>query len=197
MMPTDAPTPAAAGDTTNDSGDTAPEAGAAGTERAEPAGEPAANSAADPETALAALRDRWLRTEAELQNYRRRAQRDVEETRRAAEDRALIEMIEYLDDLDRALAAAHAAGASAGWLQGVELVAQRMRDGLARAGVTAVAPAGEPFDPNLHEALLELPAPAGTAPGTVLHVERTGYRRGERVLRAARVTVAGEPAGNA
>jgi len=60
-----------------------------------------------------------------------------------------------------------------------------------------VSPVGEPFDPRFHEALILVPAPAGTAPGTVLHVERTGYRRGDRVLRAARVAVAADPTGNA
>ena len=204
MTPTDAPTPAAAGDTPSEARDAGPlEPGAEAlaaddaTLLAEGAPDATAVPASDPDAALAALRDRWLRTEAELQNYRRRAQRDLEETRRGAEERALVELIEYLDDLDRALAAAHAAGADAAWLQGVELVAQRMRDGLARAGVTAVTPAGEPFDPRFHEALIELPAPRGTAAGTVLHVERTGYRRGDRVLRAARVAVAGEPTGDA
>jgi len=150
---------------------------------------------AEAEAELAAARDRWLRSEAELQNYRRRAQRDVEEARRDAEDRALLETIECLDDLERALAAARDAGADPAWRQGVELVAQRMRETLNRGGVTMVSPVGEPFDPRVHEALIELPAPEGVPPGSVLHVERAGYRRGDRVLRAARVTVAAAPAG--
>ncbi len=148
------------------------------------------------EPEVAALRDRWLRAEAELQNYRRRAQRELEEARRGAEERVLLDVIEFLDDLERALTAARDAGGDAAWVQGVELVAQRMRDSLTRSGVTALSPRGESFDPRFHEALLELPAPEGTSPGTVLQVERTGYRRGDRVLRAARVAVAAEPAGN-
>ncbi len=151
-------------------------------------------AAPDPAAELAQVRDRWLRTEADLQNYRRRAQRDVEEARRNAEERAIVEQIEVLDDLDRALSAAREAGAAAAWVQGVELVAQRLRDSLTRAGVIAVNPVGEPFDPRFHEALIELPAPPDAAAGTILHVERTGYRRGERMLRAARVAVAADRA---
>jgi len=200
MSPMDVPTPAEAGhDETGPGGAQSPDdAGAEDTSLDPLAGVPetSATPVSDPDAALAALRDRWLRTEADLQNYRRRAQRDVEEARRGAEDRALLDVIEYLDDLERALSAAREAGAQAAWVQGVELVAQRMRDGLSRAGVVAVTPMGEAFDPRFHEALIEMPAPEGTPAGTVLHVERTGYRRGDRMLRAARVAVAGEPAGN-
>jgi len=165
--------------------------------RSDTEGAAAASALAEAVAELATARDRWLRSEAELQNYRRRAQRDVEEARRDAEDRALLETIECLDDLERALAAAREAGADPAWTQGVELVAQRMRDTLNRAGVATLSPVGEPFDPREHEALIELAAPDGVAPGSVLHVERAGYRRGDRVLRAARVTVAAAPTGDA
>src|SRR5262252_1699505 len=106
-------------------------------------------------------KDRWLRAEAEIQNTRRRAQRDREESVRSAEDRLLIDMIEVLDDLERALAAAPQAPASgaAAWAQGVALTAQRLRDALARRGVTTIPTVGERFDPAFHEALLEMAAP--------------------------------------
>ena len=135
-------------------------------------------------------KDRWLRAEAELQNYRKRVQREFEELRRGAEEGALVELLPVLDDLERALAAMREAGAPDGWTQGVALTAQRMRDSLARFGVEVVDPAGQPFDPAFHEAVLEMPAPEGVAPGTVLQVAHKGYRRGERALRAARVVVA-------
>ena len=65
-----------------------------------------------------------------------------------------------------------------------------MRDMLARNGVTPVASVGEPFNPLVHEALLEIPAPEGVTPGCVAQEVAKGYRRGERALRAARVVVA-------
>ena len=190
MTSSEIPTPASARSNPDDPRDVDPDA------EQEASGGRGVEAPASPEAELAALRDRWLRAEAELQNYRRRAQRDVEEARRCAEERGLLDVIESLDDLERALTAARDAGGDAAWVQGVELVAQRMRDSLSRAGVTAVSPVNEPFDPRFHEAMLQMPAPEGTPPGTVLRVERTGYRRGDRMLRAARVVAAAEP-GNA
>lgn len=162
-------------------------------EPAEPEGaaveEPPAGTEPQPD-----YRDRWLRAEAELQNFRRRASREWEEGRRAAEESVLLEMVAVLDDLERALAAAEPASS---WTQGVALVAQRIRDFLARQGVAVEDPLGRPFDPAFHEALLELEAPEGAAPGTVVQVVHKGYRRGGRALRTARVVVARAPAGSA
>ena len=145
--------------------------------------------AALPETAEY-YNDRWLRAEAELQNTRRRAARDREDAIRAAEDRILIDLIEVLDDLDRALASVPPEAANDPWTQGVTLTAQRLRDVLARRGVTPVAAVGQPFDPAFHEALLEVPARDDLAPGSVAEEVQRGYRRGDRALRAARVVVA-------
>jgi molecular chaperone GrpE len=150
-------------------------------------------------------KDRWLRAEAELQNFRRRASREWEEGRRAAEESVLLEMVAVLDDLERALATGDpgsapdsgpGSGAAGAWTQGVALVAQRIRDFLARQGVAVEDPLGRAFDPVFHEALLELDAPEGTAPGTVIQVIHKGYRRGARALRTARVVVARAPAGS-
>src|SRR5262245_47660628 len=135
-------------------------------------------------------KDRWLRAEAEIQNTRRRAQRDREESVRAAEDRVLLDMIEVLDDLERALAALPQESGASAWAQGVALTAQRLRDALARRGVTAIPTVGERFDPAFHEALLEVAAPEGIRPGEVAQEVLKGYARDNRALRAARVVVA-------
>ncbi len=157
---------------------------------------PPAPAAAAPAGAAAAeeaagLRDRWLRAEAELQNFRRRARRDAEESARAAEERVMREISAALDDLDRALASA--AGAPEAWTAGVRLTAQRLREYLAREGVRMLDPIGKPFDPALHEAILEMDAPEGIEPGHVVQVILKGYARGERSLRPARVVVARAP----
>ena len=135
-------------------------------------------------------KDKWLRSEAELQNFRRRSQRDRDDAVRAAEDRILLDLIELLDDVERALAALTPEQAADPWTQGVVLTATRMREALARRGVTVIDTQGQPFDPSFHEALLEVPAPAGIAPGCVAQEVLKGYRRGDRALRAARVVVA-------
>lgn len=158
---------------------------------AEPAGDAAAAEAQAPQAPEAPdYKDKWLRVEADLQNFRRRAVRDREESVARAEENVLLDVIGLLDDLERALAAMSAEQAGEAWAQGVALTAQRMRDMLARHGVTPIAAVGEPFDPSLHEALLEIPAPEGIAPGSVAQEAQKGYRRGERALRAARVVVA-------
>lgn len=150
---------------------------------------PAAEAAED----AAAFQDRWLRAEADLQNLRRRAALEREESRRSAEESVMLDLISILDDLERALDAVRAAGTEGAWLDGVDLVAARMRDSLARRGVEIMDPVGQPFDPAFHEALLEVPAPDGMRAGDVAEVVLKGYRRGGRALRAARVVVAREP----
>ena len=135
-------------------------------------------------------KDRWLRAEAEVQNTRRRMLRDRDDAVRASEERILIDMVEVLDDLERALAALPQEQAGNPWAQGVALTAQRLRDALARRGVTPIATVGEPFDPVFHDALLEVAPPEGTRPGAVVQEVQKGYARENRALRAARVVVA-------
>lgn len=168
----------------------APEAGAGGVNP-----EPRAPAAAGGAPAEPDYHDRWLRAEAEFQNYRRRAQRESDERARSAEERVMLEMILALDDLERALAAAREAGAPESWVGGVQLVVNRMGESLARHGVTAIDPLGERFDPAFHEAMLEVDS-ADVEPGHVVQVVVRGHRRGSRVLRPARVVVARRPAGS-
>jgi len=154
----------------------------------EPAGAPPDAAAAEESPAV--LRDRWLRAEADLQNYRRRARRDADEGRRIAEERVMLEIVHALDDLDRAAESAVQAGAPESWTAGVTLTAQRLREYLSREGVRTLDPSGQPFDPAFHEAILEVDAPPGVGPGHVVQVVLKGYARGDRSLRPARVVVA-------
>ncbi len=139
------------------------------------------------------LKDRWLRAEADLQNFRRRAARDREEAVRAAEESVLLELVAVADDLERALRNLPEDARREAWAEGVELVIRRIRDYLSRQGIEAVDPLGQRFDPAFHEALLEREAGERFAPGTVAEVVLKGYRRGDRALRAARVVVAARP----
>ena len=180
----------------------APAAGPAAAGEPSAAGEAAAGAEADAaglvgrvaelEAECAASRDRWLRAEADLANFRKRAARELEEAERRARDRVLGEVVSLADDLERALDAV-AAGEGEGPIQrGVRLVHDRVREILRTHGVEVVDPAGQPFDPHVAEALFEV-ATAAQAPGTVVAVVEKGYRIGERLLRAAKVTVACAP----
>ena len=162
---------------------------------------PAGNEPGAPETGATAAppqagaeaaeyKDRWLRAEAEMQNVRRRAARDRDEAITASEGRFLLDLVELLDDLERALAAVEPDQREAAWAKGVALTAQRMRDTLSRWNVQPIETVGRPFDPNRHEALAETEAPEGIEAGHVAQEISKGYRRGERTLRAARVVVA-------
>jgi len=144
----------------------------------------------------AILKDRWLRAEAELQNFRRRAAREREETRRSAEESVMLEIIAALDDLDRALATVPESGSPEPWADGVRMVGSRLVEYLGRQGVVTLDPMGQPFDPAFHEAVLEMAVP-GATPGHVTQVLLRGWRRGMRALRAARVVVARAPQGEA
>jgi molecular chaperone GrpE len=150
-------------------------------------------------TAKAEKADEYLemaqRTKADFENYRRRAVREAA----AAQDRGVAklakELLPAVDNLDRALAAAEAAGetdngTATTLVSGIKLVHADVIAALARAGIQPFSPQGEPFDPQHHEAVAQQ-AVEGAQPGTVIEVYQCGYRLGDSILRPARVVVAG------
>lgn len=152
--------------------------------------------AATPSAEVAPLReeleqwkDRALRLEAEMDNFRKRLQRLAEERIAADRERLLREFLAVADDLARALSADGADAQSI--LQGVELTNRSLMKLLSREGVTPIEAEGQPFDPAWHEAVGTVPASQANAdPDTVVHVVQPGYRIGDRLLRPARVIVA-------
>ncbi len=138
---------------------------------------------AEPESDAAAehLND-LKRVQAEYANYRKRVDRDRYVARELAVGEVITGILPVLDDLD--LAHAH------GDLEGspLELVAQKIRTIFGRYGLVQVGEAGEPFDPNLHEAIAQLPSKEVTV-DTIAEVVQPGYRLGERLLRPAKVAV--------
>jgi molecular chaperone GrpE len=134
------------------------------------------------------LKDRLLRQQAEFQNYQKRFQRELAEERRYAQMPLAGDLLPVLDNLDRATAAAEQAGETGPLVQGVALVRQQLLDLLRRHGVTLIEAAGQPFDPNLHQGLMQQPS-AGVPPNTVLQVLEQGFKIYDRVLRPAKVIV--------
>jgi molecular chaperone GrpE len=131
--------------------------------------------------------DRWKRAAADFDNFRKRAQREREEYVTLANERLVKELLPVLDDLERALVAA-SEHEEAALEDGVRLVHQSLASLLARQGLTEIETAGA-FDPHVHEALLSQPSDAEE--GSVIDVVQKGYRLGDRVVRPARVVVAG------
>ena len=154
-----------------------------------PPADPAEERLAALEAELARARDARLRTESDLQNVRRRHLRELDDAERAGAERMVAPVLSLVDDLDRALESAAAAGDGETPLaQGVALARQRLLDTLAGLGLVSIMPQGEAFDPHAHEALLHAPH-ASVPAGHVSQVVARGFKQGERVLRAARVVV--------
>lgn len=139
-----------------------------------------------------ARNEQLLRAAADAQNRVRRAETDRPRVQAEARASTLRPLLAVLDDLYRALSAAGVAtDASALALrEGVEGVVRNFEGALQTLGVEPIPAVGQPFDPYLHEALMNQPAPAGTPPGTVVAEFRRGYRAGDQVLRHSQVAVA-------
>lgn len=136
---------------------------------------------------LTAEQDRLLRLLAERENQVKRMERDQERERLRLQGELVGALLPLLDDLERALAQLDAEAAHA---EGLRLIAQRLEGLLAAFGLEPIAALGERFDPRVHEALIQLPA-TDAEKGTVIQELQRGYRLGERVIRPAKVAVAG------
>ena len=146
------------------------------------------------ETEKEEMRGQLLRTLAELDNVRKRAQKEASDARVYAIEKFAAELLNVSDNLARALAALSEEDRTAlsepgkNLLGGIEMTEKELHTVLARNGVTAIAAIpGDPFDPNLHQAVSQVPSPQ--APGTIHDVFQTGWKIGDRVLRAAMVAV--------
>jgi molecular chaperone GrpE len=154
-------------------------------------------------TAKAEKADEYLelaqRTRADFENYRKRAAREAAVAQERGITKLAKELLPAVDNLDRALEAAQAAASAdtdgtaqtdnGTLVSGIKLVHDDVIAALARAGIERFSPEGEQFDPQLHEAVAQIPA-EGAPSGTVVEVYQRGYRLGEVVIRPARVVVA-------
>jgi molecular chaperone GrpE len=138
--------------------------------------------------------DRYLRAAADLENMRKRQKREMEDARFDQKNKVLKEMLPVVDNLERAIEHATQAGSNP-IVEGVQLVLRQFQTAFERLDVLPVEAQGQPFDPNLHEAISQ--QESDQAPGTVVQVLQRGYRSGERLLRPALVVVAKAPAAKA
>ncbi|OQY28835.1 MAG: nucleotide exchange factor GrpE [Candidatus Cloacimonetes bacterium 4572_55] len=139
------------------------------------------------EKELRETRDKWMRVAAELDNTRKRAAKDKQMAVRITTDSILLDFLETLDNFDRALAT-DSSDNHGEFAKGVQLIHQQLIDTLARRGVKEMEVSGEPFDPDLHEAMMQVDS--DQAENRVVDVVQKGYVIYDRVLRHARVTVA-------
>jgi molecular chaperone GrpE len=141
------------------------------------------------------LKEKLLRTLADMENLRRRTEREVTDARTYAVANFARDMLNVADNFQRAIDSLPAESREGGdpafkaLIEGIELTEREMLKTLERYGVRRIDPQGERFDPNLHQAMFEVPNP-DVPSGTVVQVVQTGYVIGERVLRPALVGVA-------
>ena len=138
--------------------------------------------------------ERYLRTYADFENYRKRMQRDLADFRRYANEQMAADLLTVADHLGLAIQhAADSGEANQGLLTGVQLVHRQLRDVLEKYGITPFKAVGEPFDPALHDAMMQVET-ADAPPSTVVQVFQEGYRYHDKVLRHAKVGVSKPPA---
>lgn len=127
----------------------------------------------------------WQRAQADFINYRRRSEQEKEETTRFANAALMCCLLPALDDFERALACVPPKLAKNDWVQGISLVANKLRDTLQAQGLTPIKALGEPFDPCFHEAIMQTPGKDGIVTAEL----QKGYVFNNRVIRPSRVAV--------
>ncbi|HLH88145.1 MAG TPA: nucleotide exchange factor GrpE [Xanthobacteraceae bacterium] len=156
--------------------------------------EPAANAVAALTREAADLKDRLLRTLAEMENLRRRTEREVADSRQYAVSSFARDLLGVADNMQRALGTLsadfrdQADPVIKSHIEGVELTERELLKVMEKHGIRKFDPQGQRFDPNLHQAMMQVPDPS-VPDGTVVQVMQPGYMIGERVLRPALVGV--------
>ena len=138
------------------------------------------------------LKDRYLRLAAEYDNFRKRSQRERAEWADRAQAELLGKLLEVLDDLDRVVEGGEQLATVADLHQAVLLTDRKLWKELEKFGLELVDPVGAPFDPSVHEAISQIPAPTAEQVGAIAAVFQVGYRYKGILLRPARVQVYGE-----
>jgi len=156
------------------------------------AGDAAAQELVGLRAELEQANGRALRAQAELENFRKRSRREVDEQLRYASLPVISDLLPALDNLDRAVAAAEGHDNSASLLEGVKMVAAQLMAILDKHHCRPIEAVGSPFDPHLHEALAQEPS-AELPAGYVTRLARAGYKLHDRVIRPAQVLVSTGP----
>lgn len=148
-------------------------------------------------TEVEKFKDIALRSEAEMENVRKRATRDVENAHKFGQEKLIQNLLPVIDSLEKAIESAEQAGADDGAnkaiVEGVGLCLKMQLDVLVKEGLVAVEPSGEPFDPNLHQAMSMVENP-DVEPNSVVAVIQKGYTLNDRLVRPAMVMVSKAPA---
>ncbi len=141
------------------------------------------------ERRAASLKDQLLRTAADFENYRRRHRKELDEARLGGAEHLLKELLPVFDNLERATEHAGKATDVTAFASGIQMVIRQFHDTLRKQSIERVPTVGQPFDPNVHEAIQKM-ATTEVAPGHIAAEIQGGYRSGTRLIRPALVVVA-------
>ena len=137
----------------------------------------------------AKLKDAWLRTAADFDNFRKRTRKELEDARRSGREDLLRALLPVFDNLERAIQSAQRSSDVKAVADGLALVQRQFTESLGREGIARIPTVGQPFDPGFHEAIQQVET-SDHEPGTVLAEVQPGYVQGDRLVRAAMVVVA-------
>jgi molecular chaperone GrpE len=135
------------------------------------------------------FKDQALRAMADLDNFRKRSRKEVEDARKSGREDFLREFLPVFDNLERAMQSAKGASEIKPVVEGLDMILRQYGDTLERSGIKRVAGAGAMFDPLMHEAISQVETDEHP-PGTIITEVQPGYMNGERLIRAAMVVVA-------
>lgn len=149
---------------------------------------------ADPVAERDHIKEQLLRTAADFDNFRKRSLRELEDARNRSKAEAVLELLPVFDNLERAVSAANSESATVeSVMEGVSMVLRMFEDTVQKLGIQRISTQGVHFDPSVHDAIQQTES-SDHPPGTIVSEIQSGYRMGDRVIRAALVVVAKAPA---
>jgi molecular chaperone GrpE len=154
-----------------------------------------ADPLAEARAEVSRLKEVWMRTAADFDNFRKRSRRELDEARKAGREEILKDLLPVFDNLERGLQSAQQAADVKAVVDGLQMISKQFESTLGRTGVTKVPTIGKAFDPAVHEAIQQVET-GDAPPGTIVAEVQPGYLSGERLLRAAMVVVAKPKSGN-
>lgn len=150
---------------------------------------PPADPLAQAQAEAARLKDAWMRTAADFDNFRKRTRKEVDDARRSGREDLLRALLPVFDNLGRAIQSAQRSTDIKAMVEGLSMVDRQFLEALAREGISRIPTVGRPFDPGLHEAIQQVETDDHAA-GTIIAEVQPGYVQGDRLMRAAMVVVA-------
>jgi molecular chaperone GrpE len=148
-----------------------------------------ADPLAEAQAEAARMKDAWMRSAADFDNFRKRTRKELEDARRTGREDLLRAVLPVFDNLERAIQSALRTKDVKAVADGLAMVQRQFTEALGREGIARVATVGLAFDPSIHEAIQQVET-SDHAPGTVLAEVQPGYTQGDRLMRAAMVVVA-------